>query len=149
VPREASLDAVYGRGPEFGGRVDFGILDFGELWLGLDYFGKSAADAAAGGTRRLRLVPIEAGVKFLMTRGLLNPYIGFGAVYFLYREESPSGAERRGAFGVTATAGVFLRISRFLVLDAHVRYRRLPVDAAVPSFDAGGFHFGGGAGIEF
>jgi hypothetical protein len=145
--RDASLAETYGETVNYGGRLDIRILEFGGLWLEADYARRAAA--AAEGTRTIRLVPIEAGVEFIMSRGALAPYIGFGAVYFLYHEETPAGIVGLNAFGLTSTAGILLRLGRSFTLDGYVRYRRLPVDLAAGSFDAGGFHFGGGLGWAF
>jgi hypothetical protein len=143
--RDEALAAAYGKSLNWGGRLDVRLFDFGGFWLGLDYDRRSAA----GGTRTIRLIPIEAGFKFVMSRGALAPYAGFGATYFLFREETPAGAVSLHAFGLTSTAGILFRLGRIFTFDCFARYRRLPVDLAARSFDAGGFHFGGGIGLTF
>jgi hypothetical protein len=145
--RDETLASVYGKPAGYGGRVDVRLSDFAGFWAGLDYLRRSAA--VSGATRTVRIIPIEAGVKFVMSRGMLAPYIGFGAAYFLFREETPSGTVSRDAFGWTSLAGVLLRLGPTLTLDFCARYRRLPVDLALRSFDAGGFHFGGAFGLAF
>jgi hypothetical protein len=147
--RDAGLAAVYGRPADYGGRIDIGFWEFGELWAGVDFLSRTAADVSSGGSRRLRLIPIEAGVKFRMSRGVFAPYVGFGAAYFFFHEETSAGALDVQAFGLISTAGWLVRLGKSVVLDAYVRYRRLPVDLAAREFDAGGFHFGGGIGLEF
>ena len=144
--RDEALAAAYGKSVNYGARMDARLFDFGGLWLGLDYYRRSSA---AAGTWTISLIPIEAGIKFIMSRGVLAPYIGFGASYFRFREETPDGTVSLGAFGVTSTAGILLRLGRGFFLDGYVRYRRLPVDLALRSFDAGGFHFGGGISVAF
>jgi hypothetical protein len=145
--RDEALAAAYGKAANYGGRLDVRLLEFGGLWLGADYCRRSAA--TAGGTRTIRLIPIEAGIKFIMSRGVLAPYVGFGAAYFLFREETPAGTVSLDAFGLTSTAGILLRLGPSLTIDGYARYRRLPVDLAVRAFDAGGFHFGAGIGLAF
>jgi hypothetical protein len=144
--RDEALAAAYGKSVNYGARVDAGLFDFAGLWLGADYYRRSTA---AAGTRTISLIPIEAGIKFIMSRGVLAPYIGFGASYFRFREETPDETVSQGAFGLTSTAGILLRLGGGFFLDGYVRYRRLPVDLASRSFDAGGFHFGGGISMAF
>lgn len=145
--RDAGLAEAYGKAANYSGRLDVRILDFGGVWLEADYYGRTST--ATGETRTIRLIPIEAGLKFIMSRGALAPYVGFGAAYFLFREEKSFTVVSLQAFGVTSTAGILLRLGRSFFLDGFVRYRRLPVDLAVRSFDAGGFHFGGGLSLAF
>jgi hypothetical protein len=147
--RDAVLAEAYGKAVNYGCRLDVRLLEFGGFWLGADYYGRSASDTVTGGTRTIRLIPIEAGIKFIMSRGALAPYIGFGASYFLFREDTSSTSVRLEAFGLTSIAGFLFRLGRSFFVDGFVRYRRLPVDLAVGSFDAGGFHFGGGLSWAF
>jgi hypothetical protein len=148
-PRQGILKNVYGRGMNYGGEISFGIARFIELWIGGHYFGKTVTDAASGQERKVSLVPLEAGLKFRLHKGVFNPYLSVGSGYFLYKEKTAAAAIREKRPGLVSQAGFFVKIARFFVIDLSTQYKYCPMETAAGKFDVGGFHFGLGLGVEF
>jgi hypothetical protein len=148
-PREGVLKKVYRHGMDYGGDFNVGVAGFFELWIGGHYFGKTVTDAATGSERKVSLVPLEAGIKFRLGRGVLNPYLGIGGGYFQYKERTDAGTIKEKRLGLVGQAGFFLKIARFFVIDLSAQYKHCPMKTATGTFDVGGFHIGAGLGVEF
>jgi len=148
-PRQGVLKNVYRHGMNYGGEINVGVARFIELWIGGHYFGKTVTDAASGNERKASLVPLEAGIKFRFHKGVFNPYLGIGGGYFLYKEKTAAATIREKRPGLVSQAGFFVKIARFFVIDFSSQYKYCPMETAAGKFDAGGFHFGLGLGVEF
>jgi len=148
-PRQGVLKNVYRHGMNYGGEINVGLARFIELWIGGHYFGKTVTDAASGEERKVSLVPLEAGLKFRLHKGVFNPYLGIGGGYFLYEEKTAAATTREKRPGLVSQAGFFVKIARFFVIDLSAQYKYCPMKTASGTFDVGGFHFGLGLGVEF
>ena len=148
-PRQGDLKHVYRHGMNYGGEINFGVARLIEIWIGGHYFGKTAPDAASGNERKVSLVPLEAGLKFRLRKGVFNPYLGVGGGYFLYKEKTAASTIREKRPGFVSQAGFFVKIARFFVIDFSSQYKYCPIETAAGKFDVGGFHFGFGLGLEF
>jgi len=148
-PREGVLKDVYQSGMMFGAELDIGVADFVEVWLTESYFGKKVINVQAGEERKVKVIPLEAGFKFRLNKGIVNPYFGIGGGYFQYREESLSGEIKEEQIGFIAQTGFFVKIGTYFVFNFCVQFKYCPIETKAEKFDIGGFHFGGGLGIEF
>jgi hypothetical protein len=148
-PRQGVLKKVYRHGMNYGGEIDIGVARFIELWIGGHYFGKTVSDASAGSERKVSLVPLEAGIKFRLHKGVFNPYLGVGGGYFQYKERTSAATIREKRPGLVGQTGFFVKIARLFVIDFSTQYKYCPMETAAGKFDAGGFHFGLGLGVEF
>lgn len=54
--------------------MNVGIWKFVELWLAEKYFSKKAVEEASEEERKISLIPLEAGLKFRLNKGVFNPY---------------------------------------------------------------------------
>jgi hypothetical protein len=115
-PREKTLRDAYESGLIYGLGLNVGVWEFAELWIAEKYFHKRFIDEA-GEERRINLIPLEAGLKFRLNRGKVNPYLGFGATYCLYKEVFLTEEIKDRKIGYIGLAGVFFKIKGGLVFD--------------------------------
>lgn len=148
-PRGSVFKDAYKSGMMVGAELDIGILNFLEVWLSEKNFSKKAIDEASGEERTVNLIPLEAGLKFRLTKGNINPYFGFGPGYYQYREKKFSEEIRHKKLGFIGLAGFFIKIGGYLVFDIYANYSYCLIPDDVASFNVGGLHFGLGFGFEY
>jgi hypothetical protein len=147
-PREKTLRDAYESGLIYGLGLNVGVWEFAELWIAEKYFHKRFIDEA-GEERRINLIPLEAGLKFRLNRGKVNPYLGFGATYCLYKEVFLTEEIKDRKIGYIGLAGVFFKIKGGLVFDIHAHYSYCRVSAGEDKLNVGGLHIGAGVGFEY
>jgi len=147
-PRENTLKDTYEGGLIYGLGLNVGVWEFAELWIAEKYFHKKFIDEA-GEERRINLIPLEAGLKFRLNKGKVNPYLGFGASYCLYKEVFLSEEIRDRKIGYIGLAGVFFKLKGGLVFDIHAHYSYCRVSTGEDKLNVGGLHIGAGLGFEY
>lgn len=148
-PTEEVLKDVYGNGMMFGTELNVGIWNFIEFWLAEKYFNKRAIEEDTGEEREINLIPLEAGLKFRLNKGDINPYFGVGAVYYRYKEISFSGEIKDKKIGFVGLAGFFFKIKLGLIFDIYAHYSYCLVTSGSSKFNVGGLHLGVGFGFEY
>jgi len=148
-PRGTLFKNVYKNGMMVGAEMNVGIWKFFEIWLAEKNFSKRTIDEASGEERRVNLIPLEAGLKFRLNKGNINPYFGLGTGYYQYREIKLSEEIREKKIGFIGQAGFFIKIGGYLIFDiyAHFSYCLIPSEGT--KFNVGGLHFGLGFGFEY
>jgi opacity protein-like surface antigen len=92
----------------------------------------------------------ETGVIYRAGAGRITPYAGVGLGYYFFKEDSDAlGTSSANTIGFCATAGVSVAVSRFVVLDARVKYNTSTMHPADVDIDVGGVAGGVGLGIRF
>lgn len=147
-PREKILRDAYEGGLIYGLGLNVGVWEFAELWIAEKYFNKRSTDEA-GEERRINLIPLEAGLKFRLNKGKVNPYLGFGASYCLYKEVFLTEEIKDRKIGYIGLAGVFFKIKEGLVFDIHAHYSYCRVSTGEDKLNIGGLHIGAGVGFEY
>ncbi len=147
-PREENLKDTYESGLIYGLGLNVGVWEFAELWIAEKYFHKRFIDGA-GKERRINLIPLEAGLKFRFLKGKVNPYLGFGASYCLYKEVFPIEEIKDRKIGYIGLVGVFFKIKGGLVFDIHAHYNYCRVSTGEDKLNVGGLHVGAGVGFEY
>ena len=147
-PREKNLRDAYESGLIYGLGLNVGIWEFAELWIAEKYFNKRVTDEA-GEERKINLVPLEGGLKFRLNKGKVNPYLGFGASYCLYKEVFLTGEIKDRKIGYIGLAGVFFKIKGGLVFDIHAHYSYCRVSSGEDELNVGGLHLGASLGFEY
>ncbi|NIM90838.1 MAG: AMIN domain-containing protein [Candidatus Aminicenantes bacterium] len=147
-PREKILKDTYEGGLIYGLGLNVGVWKFAELWIAEKYFHKRHLDEA-GEERRINLIPLEAGLKFRLNKGTVNPYFGFGVSYFLYKEILLAEEIKDRKIGYIGLAGVFFKIKGGLVFDVHAQYSYCRVSTGEDKLNVGGLHIGAGVGFEY
>ena len=147
-PAEGILHDVYKNGMMYGAELNIGISNFAEFWIAENYFGKKITEEASGVERKVTLIPFEAGLKFRLNKGIINPYLGGGAGYYQYKETGPAGDIEKKDIGFVGQAGCFFKIGEFFVIDLFVQYRYCKIDFDISESNIGGLHIGVGFGVE-
>jgi len=148
-PERDDLKRVFNKGMMIGAEMSIGIWDMMELWALAQSFNKSVFDSSSGGERTVRLLPFEAGLKFRLNKGKVNPYFGLGAGYYQYREIVSSGEFREKSSGFIGQAGCFIKMGGYFILDVYAHYSYSGGKAEAAKFRMNGLHFGLGLGFEY
>lgn len=149
MPEDGIFKDIFEGGIMEGAEINAGVMDMLEFWAAIRNFGKGAREPFDP-ERKIRLVPLEAGLKLRFAKGLINPYIGGGAAYHQYREIRPGDvviSEKK--IGFVGQAGCFLKIAENLVIDLYAHYRSCRLTVEYLEYRIGGFHLGAGLGFEF
>jgi outer membrane protein W len=80
----------------------------------------------------------------------MTPYVGVGVGYHYFEENSDAmGKVSANGIGYCGTVGVSWAVSRFVVLDARVKYNTSKMRPAEADIDVGGITGGLGLGVRF
>ena len=88
-------------------------------------------------------------MKYRLTEGTLNLYLGAGVTYFLFHESNVIGTVDSGGVGFTGKLGTFIVLTRGLLLDFFVNCSYGKMTPADFTINAGGIEAGLGLGFEF
>jgi len=136
---------VYGKGPYFGAEAAVPLSGALHLWAGAEIFSRSGATTVTEEVTKVRIVPIFAGVRALLGRQSVRPYVGAAAAFFLFHEENPLGSVDDSGLGFLGQAGVMAKVAGALWIDAFAGYRACtlrsggedPIEAKLGGFSAG------------
>jgi hypothetical protein len=148
-PSDSSIKSIYGGGPMFGAELAFRIGGGLDLWLGGDYFAKTGKLTFTQEDTKLTLIPVGAGLRYRFSAGRVEPYVGVGARYYLYKESNPIGDVSKGGIGFIGRVGANLMISPKVFADVFAGYsfgKMTPADFEV---GVGGLELGAGLGFVF
>ena len=146
-PSDADFKAIYGGGWKYGGEVAFNLYEGLDLWLDGGYFAKTGSLSYSKEETKLTLIPIGAGLRYRFLTGKIEPYIGAGARYNLYKESNVIGDVSGNGIGFVGKAGLALSLAKGFGIDVHVGYSSCKMKPADLEFNVGGIEFG--AGIIF
>jgi len=113
------------------------------------YFRKKVIDEVSGEERRINLIPLEAGLKLRIGKGKVNPYVGFGASYYRYKEVYFTGEAKNKNIGFIGLVGCFFNIKGSLIFDIHAHYSYCQITSGEDKFNVGGLQIGAGIGFEY
>jgi opacity protein-like surface antigen len=132
-----------------GAEINIGIGNHVEFWMAFKNFTKIALDSEQGTDRKIKIIPLEAGLKLRFNKGLINPYLGGGIGYHQYHDIHLSEELKKRQIGFIGQAGFFLKAAENLVFDLYANYRYCQIDSESKEFNIGGIHYGAGFGFEF
>ncbi|MBD3414129.1 MAG: AMIN domain-containing protein [Candidatus Aminicenantes bacterium] len=132
-----------------GAEINIGIGNYVEFWMAFKNYTRVALDPEQGTDRKIRIIPLEAGLKIRFNKGMINPYLGGGLGYHQYQDIHLAEEIKNRQIGIIGQAGFFLKAAENLVFDLYVNYRYCQIESKSGEFDIGGIHFGAGFGFEF
>ena len=147
TPSDADFKSIYGGGWKVGGEIAFNLFKGLDLWLDGGYYAKTGGLTYSQEETKLTLIPIGAGLRYRFLTGTVEPYVGAGARYNLYRESNVIGDVSGGGVGFVGKAGLVLKLAKGFGVDVHIAYSSCKMKPADYEFDVGGIEFG--AGILF
>ncbi len=120
-----------------------------ELFFHIEYFNPAGELSYTKEETKLRIIPLELGLRFLISKGDFTPYIGGGVGYYFYQEENVIGQLSDNKFGFFGETGFKIFIVKKFFIDIKGRYTFLKVDVQQEeeSIDLSGFIIRGGLGI--
>ena len=148
-PSDSSFQDIYGGGMQFGGELGFKVWDRLDLWVDAGFFSKKGELTFTREETKLRIIPVASGLRYRLTSGTLNAYLGAGVAYFVFHEENVIGTVNSGGFGFKGKVGAFIVVTKGLLLDVFVNYTYGKMTPADFSINVGGIEAGLGIGFEF
>lgn len=131
--------------------IDLGyqVLESLQVFLHSDYFSVDGKLTFTGEDTKLKIIPIELGLRYFMGKKMIFPYIGAGTGYYMYKEENVIGTVDEKKFGFFGEGGLKYQFTELFFIDLKVKYIFLKVDGAEGQVDLGGLALTGGIGISF
>lgn len=143
----------------------YGVADFVEIFLHTDLFQVDGETTFTNENTSLSIAPIEAGMRLRLSGHRLEPTLGFGAGYYMIKDEIDIANEtytfKKNQVGFFIDGGLRLYVTRSLFVFAQGRFTFLKVkpetatdedDTGIiyyPERDLGGFLISAGLGIRF
>jgi len=119
-----------------------------EMFVHTDYFkadGELAFDPKA---TTLTVFPAEAGLRMVLGKSKVKPYLGLGAGYYMLKEENFIGKVDDNSIGFFGEGGLRVYFGK-IFLDLKLKYNQLKYDVTGTEIDLGGLSYFGGIGISF
>ncbi|HDP95283.1 MAG TPA: hypothetical protein ENN40_07980 [Candidatus Aminicenantes bacterium] len=143
----------------------YSAADFVDIFIHTDFFKVNGETTFTGESTSLSIVPIEAGMRLRLSGHRLEPNLGFGAGYYMIKDEIDIAGEtftfKKNQVGFFIDGGLRLYVTRTLFVFAQGRFTFLkvkPEDSTdedetgiiyYPERDLGGFLVSAGLGIRF
>jgi hypothetical protein len=144
TPSDADFKSIYGGGWKYGGEIAFPIFKGLDLWLDGGYFAKTGKLTYTQEETKLTLIPIGGGLRYRFLTGTLEPYVGAGARYCMFKESNAIGDVSANAVGFVGKAGLIFYPTKGFGIEVHVAYSSCKMKPADYEFDVGGIEFGAG-----
>jgi hypothetical protein len=134
------------------------LCDRWQVWTGVGYIaGNGRTNNLSGDRRRIYIVPISLGIKYLYPIwDCLDAYLGAAGTYNILSARDRSAnpqTHRKNAFGATAKTGLTYQLGDSAYLDFFLDYLwaefKFRNNSDQENVHLNGFRFGVGAGIEF
>lgn len=148
-PSEKSFKDIYGEGVTFGAEINIKLWKFISLWLAGNYYSKKGNLPFTKESTEMTLFPIGGGIKLILQKNVINPYIGIGPVLYIYKENNPIGVADGTGIGIIGEIGCYFRIIGGLLIDTSVNYSYCEVKPQKIKADLGGIQAGIGLGYAF
>lgn len=146
-PSGTELRSDYGTFFDVGGEVTFGILPRLKLWAGVDYLSAKGQPPNAVGAR-IHLTPIQGGIKYILSVGVIRFYGGAGVSYINYKKTAPAGDVTDSALGFVFKVGALFKVKGPFVVDLFFENSYGSVNPAGVGINVGGITAGIGIGFE-
>lgn len=148
-PSEKATKDIYGGKAVVGGEVNLKVWKIINLWVTGSHYDKRGNLPFTKEATRLTLIPIGAGIKVIIEKGSIYPYMGVGPVMYFYREKNPIGLVEGNKVGIVGQAGCYLKVTGGLFLDFCIDYSYCAVRPQRIQSNIGGIKAGLGVGFEF
>jgi opacity protein-like surface antigen len=150
---DSAYKDVYGNGEVSGAEVRIPLEPLGErlaVWIEGGYRHRTGELSYTAESTKITIATAETGVMYRLGTGKVTPYVGAGLGYHYLDEKSDAlGTTSKGAIGFCGTAGITVAVSRFVVLDARLKYNTSKMSPADVDIDVGGLTGGIGFGVRF
>ena len=148
-PLDQDFLDIYGGGPSFGGELGIPLFGNVDLWLGAGVFQRKGELTFTGEETTLRIYPISAGLRLRLRRGVIQPYLGVGAGYFLYSESNTIGDVEKQSLGFIGRGGLHFYLGKGFLIDLLFEYSTCKITPADFTVNIGGISGGLSLGLVF
>ena len=148
-PSEEAFRDIYGGGMMYGGEISIGVWRGLDVWFGGSYFSKKGELTFTKEETKLEIYPLGGGLKFRLSRGILDFYAGAGLNYYQYKESNPLGDVSKGGLGLIGKIGSYVRFTGGFLIDFYVNYSYCKIEPADFKINIGGIEAGVGIGYNF
>ena len=97
----------------------------------------------------LVMVPLEAGIRYLVDAGRIAPYFGGGIGFYIMQEDNNIGTVSGSGLGFFGEGGMRINLATAFFLDVRAKYTALSIRIQDTSFNLGGFSLLVGIGFLF
>jgi len=148
APSDPDFKSIYHRGGyKYGAEIAVNLTKGLDLWVDGGYYTDTGSMSFAKEETKVTLIPIGGGLRYRLMRGNLQPYIGAGARYILFKESNVIGDVSSGGIGFVGKAGLMYFFGRNFGVEVHVAYSACKMKPDEFEFGVGGMELG--AGIIF
>ncbi len=149
-PSNQDFKDIYGGGFMYGGEAALGIPGNFDFFLAAAFLSQTGELTFSGEETEINLIPIRAGVKYLVhLTESVDFYLGGGISYYLYEEINPIGEVSDSGLGYMGTAGINVFLSENFFIDVFGSYSTCKVQPSEFEVDIGGLDAGCGFGFRF
>jgi hypothetical protein len=137
-PADANFKNIYGTGLMYGAEFDFNIVLGLGVWLDAGYFAKTGELTYTKEETKVTMIPIGAGLRYKFQLGILMPYVGAGARYYIYKESNVIGDVNGSGIGFVGKVGVLISAISVVNFDLGVGFSSCKLHPADFEFNVGG-----------
>jgi hypothetical protein len=149
---EPRFDAVYPSGGLMAGlTLSAALVSDVNFYLEIKYYARQGELTFSKEKTTLYLVPLDLGIRYIFPLGLINPYVGFGADFYLYYEDNPIGTVLNYTNGYHLMGGAYLRFSRSVpvMLNLKLKYTMAEAEQEAVKLELGGLEYAVGLAFAF
>jgi opacity protein-like surface antigen len=146
-PRDEIFKEVYDGGGDmiYGLKVGVRVWNGFFIWLSGSQYKKYSEMTFTSDITRLTLNPIDISLRYTASLGRVNPFLGLGYTYLLFKERSAVGRLDDEGSGLFVEAGLEFSLSSRFILDVGAKYSQIRVQPTDDEIDLGGLQ----AGVSF
>lgn len=148
-PSDTAFKDIYGGGVMYGVEAGAEIWKNLEIWVGGSYFSKKGELSLTREETKLKIIPIEGGLRYILSLRGVNLYGGISISYYLYKETNPIGNVDWGELGAVARVGSFVELNQRWIIDFYVSYSYCKMRPADFKINIGGIEAGIGIGYRY
>ena len=149
IPQDNFFEEIYGEGFAYGLEIDILLWKKLDLWASGNYFSKQGKLTYTQEPTKLKILPIEWGLRYRFLSKKICLYTGIGLGYVSLRESNFIGDVNTKKLGYNLSLGGFLTLFHNVIFDVFVRYSWYKVHPASIEVNIGGYDIGIGIGYSF
>lgn len=144
TPQDEIFKKVYDGGGDliYGLKIGLRVWNGFHIWISGSQYKKYSQMTFTEDITRITLNPIDISVKYTAPLGRVNPYLGLGYSYLLFKENSAGGSLDDDESGYFVETGLEFNLSSRFILDCGVKYSWILVQPREDEINLGGIQVG-------
>ncbi len=149
IPQDNFFEEIYGEGFAFGLEIDIFLWKKIDFYVAGNFYSKQGKLTYTQEPTKVRILPIEWGLRYRFLSRKINLYTGIGLGYVSANESNFIGDVSTKNIGYNLGLGGYLSLYQNLILDVFVRYSWYKVHPTSIDVNIGGYDIGIGLGYSF